>query len=124
MRVDSAMRDHLANERTLLAWIRTSIAFMAFGMGVEKFSIFLHFTALDLANVELQWNPMSARLLAIILIVFGGILAAAGAIRTERWARQAATLEGAPPTWPLISLAIVTCVVSLLLVIHVMLTGL
>ena len=33
--------DHLANERTLLAWIRTSIGIMAFGFVVVKFSLFV-----------------------------------------------------------------------------------
>ena len=34
-------RVHLANERTFLAWIRTSISFMAFGFVVERFSLFM-----------------------------------------------------------------------------------
>jgi len=34
-------REHLANERTLLAWMRTSIAIMAFGFVVVKFSLFI-----------------------------------------------------------------------------------
>ncbi len=34
-------REHLANERTLLAWIRTSIGIMAFGFVVVKFSLFV-----------------------------------------------------------------------------------
>ena len=33
--------DHLANERTYLAWIRTSIGIMAFGFVVVKFSLFV-----------------------------------------------------------------------------------
>jgi len=33
--------DHLANERTLLAWIRTGIGIMAFGFVVVKFSLFI-----------------------------------------------------------------------------------
>jgi putative membrane protein len=33
--------DHLANERTFLAWIRTSIALMGFGFVVVKFALFL-----------------------------------------------------------------------------------
>ena len=33
--------DHLANERTFLAWIRTSIAIMAFGFVVVKFTFFI-----------------------------------------------------------------------------------
>jgi putative membrane protein len=31
--------DHAANERTFLAWVRTSIAIMAFGLLVEKFDL-------------------------------------------------------------------------------------
>lgn len=33
--------DHLANERTFLAWIRTSIALIGFGFVIVKFSLFL-----------------------------------------------------------------------------------
>jgi putative membrane protein len=32
--------DHAANERTFLAWLRTSIAVIAFGFVVEKFNLF------------------------------------------------------------------------------------
>jgi uncharacterized membrane protein YidH (DUF202 family) len=32
-------RVHMANERTFLAWIRTSIGVMAFGFVVEKFAL-------------------------------------------------------------------------------------
>jgi len=31
----------MANERTFLAWIRTSIGIMAFGFVVEKFAFFV-----------------------------------------------------------------------------------
>lgn len=34
--------DHMANERTFLAWIRTCIGIMAFGFVLEKFGVFLH----------------------------------------------------------------------------------
>ena len=32
--------DHLSNERTLLAWVRTSVGIMAFGFLVGEFSLF------------------------------------------------------------------------------------
>jgi inner membrane protein YidH len=32
--------DHAANERTFLAWLRTSIAVIAFGFVIEKFNLF------------------------------------------------------------------------------------
>lgn len=34
-------KDHMANERTFLAWIRTCLGLMAFGFVVEKFSFFV-----------------------------------------------------------------------------------
>ena len=34
-------RDHAANERTYLAWVRTAVAIMAFGFLVERFDLFL-----------------------------------------------------------------------------------
>src|ERR1700733_10131953 len=38
---DSQFRDHAANERTLLAWIRTGVALMAFGFAIARFGLFL-----------------------------------------------------------------------------------
>jgi putative membrane protein len=35
------MRDHLANVRTFLAWVRTAITIMAFGFVVAKFGLLL-----------------------------------------------------------------------------------
>jgi putative membrane protein len=36
-------RDHAANERTYLAWIRTAIALIGFGFVIEKFNLFLRY---------------------------------------------------------------------------------
>jgi putative membrane protein len=36
-------RDHAANERTYLAWIRTAVALMGFGFVIEKFDLFLRY---------------------------------------------------------------------------------
>ena len=33
--------EHLANERTILAWIRTSIAVMTLGVAINRFALFL-----------------------------------------------------------------------------------
>src|SRR5580692_4200754 len=50
-------RDHLANERTFLAWIRTSIGVMAFGFVVEKFALFLKQITFFLEKSHLQMLP-------------------------------------------------------------------
>jgi putative membrane protein len=36
-----AYSDHAANERTFLAWVRTGIAIMSFGIVMEKFDLFI-----------------------------------------------------------------------------------
>jgi putative membrane protein len=47
--------DHLSNERTLLAWVRTSVGIMAFGFVVVEFSLFTKELNLAL-EVEIQGN--------------------------------------------------------------------
>jgi putative membrane protein len=39
-------RDHAANERTFLAWVRTGVAIIALGFVIEKFNLFV-LTILD-----------------------------------------------------------------------------
>ena len=38
---EETLRIHQANERTMLAWIRTGIALMAFGFAIARFGVFL-----------------------------------------------------------------------------------
>ncbi|HEX6609271.1 MAG TPA: DUF202 domain-containing protein, partial [Hyphomicrobiaceae bacterium] len=38
---DHHVLNHLSNERTLLAWIRTSIAVIALGIAINRVSLFL-----------------------------------------------------------------------------------
>jgi putative membrane protein len=44
-RVEETLRVHQANERTMLAWIRTGIALMAFGFAIARFGVFLRAVA-------------------------------------------------------------------------------
>jgi putative membrane protein len=39
--------DHATNERTLLAWVRTAIATMAFSFLVQKFDLFPVYTGIS-----------------------------------------------------------------------------
>ena len=65
--------DHAANERTFLAWVRTSIAIMAFGFLVEKFDLFLEFASKSLAaRVPSVGGQLVGNLAGLLLIVLGG----------------------------------------------------
>jgi len=65
------VRDILANERTYLSWIRTSIAVMAFGFLVERFNLFLSYMGKSLGAGAMIHGQSSARRIGIGLIVMG-----------------------------------------------------
>ncbi len=52
--------DHLANERTFLAWIRTSIAVVSLGFVIARFSFWLDELALSTGqHIQLQRTGLS-----------------------------------------------------------------
>jgi len=69
-------RDHLANERTFLAWIRTGVATIVFGFAVGRFSIalqeFLQFEGKRTTTPGLTaWLGMISIVAGVLLIVAG-----------------------------------------------------
>ncbi|HLI56675.1 MAG TPA: DUF202 domain-containing protein [Actinomycetota bacterium] len=65
------IRDHLANERTFLAWTRTAITIMALGFVVAKFGILLR--ELGGANVH-ELTVRAGAVVGILLVVSGLVL--------------------------------------------------
>src|SRR5260370_24351016 len=53
--------DHLANERTVLAWIRTSISVIALGVAINRFSLFL----MEFYRIEPQARPSNRHAAAV-----------------------------------------------------------
>jgi putative membrane protein len=64
--------DHLANERTFLAWVRTGIAVLAFGFVIERFGLLLHELGLKFGSKVSSANY--SKWLGIIVVCFGIIL--------------------------------------------------
>jgi putative membrane protein len=69
-------RDHLANERTFLAWVRTGAAIVVFGFAIGRFSIALRqLTALQGHPVQRSgisvWMGATSIILGVLLVVFG-----------------------------------------------------
>lgn len=67
--------DHLANERTFLAWIRTSIALMGFGFVVVKFSLFIKQLSVVLGGKEILTGKGFSSSIGIVLVALGTIAA-------------------------------------------------
>jgi putative membrane protein len=72
MSEENKIRDYLANERTFLAWLRTSVALMGFGLILVKFSVFLkEVTLLDLNKVILHSEKDYSGVTGLVLVVTG-----------------------------------------------------
>ncbi|HJK89122.1 MAG TPA: DUF202 domain-containing protein [Polyangiaceae bacterium LLY-WYZ-15_(1-7)] len=115
-------RDRLANERTLLAWIRTAIAFMAFGVALAKLGIVVHIDAMEHPDlVEELPSAEVSQLIGASLIAVGGVLTLVGGQRTRLWSRKIDP-EAAPPSrLPLALTAILTFFASIALFVYVLL---
>ena len=66
--------DHLANERTFLAWIRTSIGIMGFGFVVVKFSLFTREISVALGAARKMPQPGYSHVIGILLVALGGLI--------------------------------------------------
>ena len=85
----SESSDHLANERTFLAWIRTSISVVVFGFVVAKFGITLR-ELLSVQNRSAQESGMSLAI-GLAFMLFGVFLSLAALLRYRNTRRR---LEG------------------------------
>jgi len=113
------VRDHLANERTLLAWVRTALTFMAFGIAVAKFGLLLDVFAADHPELREQL-PSSARshVLGSVLIAFGGALALVGLVKTRRWAQRIAPGREIPSQRTLTTVSALMIVLAVVLLVY------
>lgn len=65
--------DHLANERTFLAWIRTCIGLMAFGFAVAKFNLFVKQLAYSVHGPAAPSHGFSSSF-GLLLVGIGALL--------------------------------------------------
>jgi len=82
-------RDHAANERTYLAWVRTGITVMVLGFIVEKFELFLaSLQGLLAGKVHAVAVEKGPELVSMALVSFGVLVIVAGAVRFFRMKSQ------------------------------------
>jgi putative membrane protein len=95
--VEETLRLHQANERTMLAWVRTGIALMAFGFAIARFGVFLRQVA-AIGSVPLRGSTsLGSAWIGAALVALGMI---ANLLATVRYGRVRAAIErgevGAP----------------------------
>lgn len=76
--------DHAANERTYLAWVRTAIAVMAFGFLLERFNLFLAYTAAASSHAAPSLHVRASELLGLALIAVGAGATLLATLRYQR----------------------------------------
>jgi len=75
-------RDHLANERTFLAWMRTSVAIVVFGFAIGRFAIAMRqLTAIQ--GLASKTTGLSVWM-GMISILAGVLMAVAGLVRYRK----------------------------------------
>ncbi len=111
--------DHLANERTFLAWIRTSVAIMGFGFVVVKFALFIKQISLVLTSKQtvLPGRGYSAQI-GILLVAVGAFMAFYAYLRYRNTEKQLLNKAYQPSLVPSLLLMLGIVIVGILLVIY------
>ena len=111
--------DHLANERTFLAWMRTSIAMMGFGFVVVKFTISIKQLSLVLDG-RLPPNKGYSAIIGILLVGLGAVMALLAYLRYHHIERQLLSNSYFPSKTLSLLLTVAMILVSILLVLYLM----
>lgn len=117
-RKSAGAADHLANERTFLAWIRTSIALMGFGFVIVKFALFIRQISYVLGEkiAQPQAKGYSA-VIGVTMVALGAIMATLAYMRYRKIEKQLNNNTYFPSKWlsALVTLSIIIGAVLLVL---------
>lgn len=74
MKSDTKLREHLANERTFLAWVRTSVALIGLGFLIVKFALFLKELSLLFQTQTIPFSEGFSAVIGVVIVAFGVVL--------------------------------------------------
>ncbi|MGD8618851.1 MAG: DUF202 domain-containing protein [Gammaproteobacteria bacterium] len=114
-------RDHAANERTYLAWVRTGITVMVLGFIVEKFEIFLaSLQGLLAEKVHVVAHSKGPELISLALVSFGVVVIVVGTLRFFRVKSQLDSAGGVTyrGTLPALGLTLVLVAFGIYLLLY------
>ncbi|HEX5168565.1 MAG TPA: DUF202 domain-containing protein [Cyclobacteriaceae bacterium] len=112
------LTDHLANERTFLAWIRTCIGIMAFGFVVVKFSLFIRQLSILVGKEFAAPRQHHSSLIGILLVGLGSVMLLLSFIRYKRTERSLAKESYEPSSMLTFILTITILVLSVGLILY------
>jgi|ERR1022692_1664198 putative membrane protein len=116
--INSNTNEHLANERTFLAWVRTSIGIMAFGFVVVKFSLFVKQIGIVLGKQIILQQHGFSNIIGIVLVAAGSSSLILSFIQYKRTEKQINNGNYISSSWLTGALAIFIFLVSIFLIIY------
>jgi putative membrane protein len=110
--------DHLANERTYLAWVRTGIAVIALGFVVARFGVFLK----AVIPSAPQGSNLATSVVGIALVLAGGLIQFLALFRFLRNQERIKDGRYEPGTGLEFVISAATLLVAIILVVYLLLT--
>jgi putative membrane protein len=120
---DKKATEYLANERTFLAWIRTSIAIISLGFVVAKFSVWLRELALRFDPHSAAAGPGASLPIGVTMMTLGALFAILAARRYHRVNLDIEKGKVSPDRALVIFVTVVIVVLSTLMVIYMFATS-
>lgn len=114
------VNDHLANERTYLAWVRTGIGIMAFGFVVVKFSLFVTQIGLALGTKDQVAPHGYSRAIGVVLVLLGVCTIVLSFLKYHRTEKQLKSGTYSPSGWLINLLTAVMVLISILLIAYLL----
>lgn len=114
----ATVTDHMANERTYLAWVRTGIAVMALGFVVAKFGIIIK----ELVPNAPSTSSHLSSAIGIVLVVSGGFLQI---MALKSFLKNKKSIESGdfiPSAAGVVSAGIIILLIAVLLIAYMLIT--
>jgi putative membrane protein len=120
--VSKRVTDHLANQRTFLAWVRTGLATITVGFVVERFGLLLRELGFKIGLVEVL--PIHYSSFFGVTLTFLGVIVMIVALAEFLQIRRSIDSERFhPPAAFSIILTILAALIGILLAVYLLLTG-
>jgi putative membrane protein len=121
-RTSKHVTDHLANERTFLAWVRTGLATITFGFVVARFGLLLRELGLKHISASIVSIHYSS-LIGVSLTIFGILMIVMALINFLRIRAEIDIEQFYPQSGFALVLTILACLIGITLAVYLFLTA-